>query len=241
MHIAFIRFSSLGDVVLQTSMVTWIKFHFPNTKVSFITSKEFSSLVEGHPHIDNVITIERKKGKEDFLQLKQLSNELRYKDVNLLVDLHNTLRAKVLRFLAYNIPALTVDKRGLFRKLLINLKMDFLSQLEPHVERTIKDLSFIFKKELCKEDVSKFLRESSPRKTLGLTSLPSSFTPLEQRVTKPYIAISPVASFETKRWPMSYVKELIDSIIKSDELNKYQIVLIAGPNDKYCNEIVEES
>ena len=52
MNIVIIRFSSMGDVLLQTSFVRWLKLNIPQSKVFYITSKEFVGLLDNNPDID---------------------------------------------------------------------------------------------------------------------------------------------------------------------------------------------
>jgi heptosyltransferase-2 len=251
MHIVLIRFSSLGDIILQSPILGWLKSHYPKCTITFITSQEFSSLVKGHPYIDNVHTIERKKGMDDIKQLKlvanYISNEL---GPDLIIDLHNTLRAKIIRLFCFKIPAIVVDKRSFLRTLLIRFKLDFLKKLESHHERIINDFKFIFKKDFDSNKVIQFNSEQTQNNKIGLTTIPKSFVNesvkegLKQEFSKfmdeEFIAISPIASFAPKRWPMDYVTSLIHLILEDNNLNKLKIIIVAGPNDTYCDEINSE-
>ena len=61
-HICLIRYSSMGDVILQTSLVAALKESYGDKlKITFITSKEFKTLLDDHPLIDEVIAFDRSK------------------------------------------------------------------------------------------------------------------------------------------------------------------------------------
>ncbi|MAX67827.1 MAG: glycosyltransferase family 9 protein [Bacteriovoracaceae bacterium] len=236
MHIVIVRFSSLGDIVLQTPLISWLKYSYPTCKISFVTSSSFAPVLEGHPHIDQILTIDRKRGVEDIKQLWMLSCQLRKdKSLSLLIDLHNTLRAKVIRFFCYQIPSLVVDKRSFRRFLLIKFKIDLLKNLESHHERVINDFKFLFKKSLEAKEVEVNNQNTSQRQTIGLTSLKGSFLTLEPIIQGKYIVISPVASFASKRWPLESYKDLVKKILNDKDLNHYKVVLVGGPADDYCD------
>lgn len=240
MHIVLIRFSSLGDVILQSPLIAWIKSQFPKSKITFITSREFRPLVSGHEYIDEVITIERLKGFEDIKQIHNLAKNIKELKPDLIIDLHGTLRAKLIHLFSFNTPFIRTDKRSILRFILIRLKLDFLKNMESHHERVINDFKFIFKRDFDIDRTIQFNINQTKNPLIGLTTLPQSFSSVKSLVDGEYIAISPIASFESKRWPMQYVRDLINLILKDDELSKYKIVIVAGPADTYCDEIFNE-
>ena len=56
-NILVIRFKRIGDAILSLPLCHSLKLTFPNSKVDFVLYEEVSPLFEGHPYIDNVITI----------------------------------------------------------------------------------------------------------------------------------------------------------------------------------------
>jgi ADP-heptose:LPS heptosyltransferase len=60
-----IRFSSMGDVVLQTATINWLRsLYGQNLRLSFVTSQEFASLMEGHPGLNHLLTFNRRGGEK---------------------------------------------------------------------------------------------------------------------------------------------------------------------------------
>ncbi len=240
MHFVLIRFSSLGDIILQTPLLSYLKYHFPSCKISFVTLNEYKSLLLDHPYVDEVITHSRQRGLEDIKSLRALAkNQLEAAGVDVIIDLHNTMRGKILRFFAASIPSLVVDKRPWPRKLLVWLKIDLLKRQESHHSRMINDFAFIFGKKFDRSELEQFNREQTGLAELGLTTVPASFTKVPKKIAGDYIVISPVASFAPKRWPMSRVRELIQKILMDKDLVNYSVVIVAGPGDTYIEEIFE--
>jgi ADP-heptose:LPS heptosyltransferase len=224
-HIVLIRFSSLGDVLLQTSVVSWLRHKLgPSTKITFVTSEEFKNLVSPHPWISKVFCLNRKGG---FKALWKLRNDLRVlhksEPIDLVFDLHGSTRSWILRSLLF-LPSLVVHKRRLSRWLLVKMPwakklwLSFIDQ-RPHVIRLEEEWCGFFPKVAWKPET--FLPHGEAVK------LPRS----------PYIVFSPVASFAPKRYPLAQFREILNLVLNDPELSSFEIVVVGGPQDQYCEEL----
>lgn len=223
----------MGDVVLQTATVNWLRSLFGEAlRITFVTSEEFKTLIEDHPGIDGVVTFNRRGGEKwkDFLRvLDQLDGE---HPIDLILDLHATLRSFKLRLSLWTIPALTVDKRRWERFLLtkiksVRLKRVFKSKifgLEPQVERIIKDFDSLFGGTQGVRKVQEY-RKGPHKELTSLGNLP------EYPLQRPYIVLSPSASFFYKRWPLKYYVELARKILNGTH---FHVVVLAGKDDTFC-------
>ncbi len=233
MHILLVRFSSMGDVVLQTATVNWLRSLFgAELKLSFATSREFASLLTSHPGIDNVISFDR-RGEEGFDGfLTKLRKMHKFERFDLIIDLHATLRSLRLRTFFWRVPALTVDKRRIERFLLTKVKSVTFRKLfrhrslgmEPQVERILKDLETIFGDTIARRRTEDY-RKGPNRE---LTSLPK---PQAFPLPGPYIVLAPSASFLYKRWPVTSFVKLARELL---EATGHHVVVLAGPDDKFC-------
>lgn len=237
MHILLVRFSSMGDVVLQTATINWLRALLgKEARFSFVTSSEFASLLDTHPEVKNVISFNRRKG-EKWNELVNKINDLDNKDpIDLIIDLHATLRSFRLKLSFWNIPAITVDKRRWERFFLTKIKSVKIKRMFPmetQVERIIKDFEGIF------HDSRGIRRTIDYRK--GPHAEMTSLAPLpEYPIGGPYVVIAPSASFFFKRWPVKYFVELTKKLLAE---TSYHYVVLAGPDDKFCeafNEIQHE-
>lgn len=235
MHILLVRFSSMGDVVLQTATINWLRALLgPELKISFVTSIEFVPLIDRHPQLFKVISYDRKNKQswKDFIQ--KIKSIHRQDSIDLILDLHGTLRSWRLKCSLWFIPSITVDKRRWERFLLTKIKSIALKKLfslkffglKPQVERILEDFAGIFS-------------DSKPiRRTIEFRSGPhqemTSLEPEQKYNTtfaKPYVVIAPSASFDAKRWPVSSFVEVAKSLIDKTELD---VVILAGPGDDFC-------
>lgn len=233
MHILLVRFSSMGDVVLQTATINWLRSLLgQEANFSFVTSKEFSSLLDTHPEVNTVISFDR-RGGESWKDLTKKIDELDEKmPIDLILDLHATLRSLRLKLSYWTIPSLTVDKRRWERFLLTKIKSVGLKRifnnklfgLEPQVERILKDFEGVFGDSRSKRRTVDY-RKGPHEELTSLAALPV------YPIAGPYVVLAPSASFLYKRWPVERFVALGRLILDQTDLH---VVILAGPDDKFC-------
>lgn len=214
MHFVLTRFSSLGDVVIQTAFANCLKINYPNCYITFVTLKSFAGLLEGQESIDKVVGYE--KHNNDFKSLKNLRTEIdNNKKIDFIIDLHGTTRSFIFKFMNSDIPCLNLDKRRLERFLFIKVKLNLLKKTDSHQIRIQSDLKSLFKSS-APTSIANFSKDDNSIKD---------------------IIIAPIASFAPKRWPIKNFKVLIKLILDSDRLKDYRVVIVAGPDDDYVDEL----
>ena len=91
-RIAVLRLSSLGDVILTLPVVRALGAAFPEARLSYWTKEEYAGVVCFEPAIHHVRVLEREARKIE--DLVSMSAEL--EDCDLVVDLHGSLRTRLL-------------------------------------------------------------------------------------------------------------------------------------------------
>ena len=229
-----IRFSSMGDVVLQTATINWLRsLYGQNLRLSFVTSQEFASLMEGHPGLNHLLTFNRRGGEKWAQFIKKIDSLNETHPIDLILDLHGTLRSFRLRMNFWTTPSLAVDKRRWERFFLTKLKGVWFKRLisekifglENQVERIIKDLEHLFQDRRGVRRTKEFVHGSHEEMT-NLVSLP------EYKLEGDYLVLAPSASFLSKRWPIDSYVGLADILLKQYSL---KVVILAGPEDKFCD------
>ncbi len=216
MKFLIVRFSSFGDIVQALPSVNSIHTTHPKAEIHWLTRKDFSDLVDGHPHIHKVMTFDKKSGLVSYIQLLRSLSSEHYTHI---YDAHNNLRSWILRIYAWIFwknPQFIVRsknrwKRFLFFKLRRPVfKMPFrgaLSYLEPLKNWNISD---------------------------RIIPPPHLFVPtLATALPETYIALAPSAAWPNKRWPLDHWKTLIRI------LSTHKIVVLGGPEDYFCSELQE--
>ena len=60
LKILFIRFSSIGDIILTTPIVRCVKLQV-DAQVHFLTKKKYNSLIENNKYIDKIYLLDKTK------------------------------------------------------------------------------------------------------------------------------------------------------------------------------------
>ncbi|MBL7665327.1 MAG: glycosyltransferase family 9 protein [Bacteriovoracaceae bacterium] len=247
-RILIIRLSSMGDVILQTSLVELLKEqHGDKVEVTFLTSKEFESLLTGHPHINQVLTFDRKMQKTKAL-IEIVNSEHKKKNFDLIIDLHNTLRSTIIRWRFFYIPSLAVDKRRLERILItkfkINLLKPFHGKAQVQLERILFDFSGILHLNYHRHRLSSYIdREvnyANPDEA-PISSTAYSYTkkdviynPEQKWQKKQYICLLPSSAHANKRWPEEHFISFTKIFLNSSEGKNKKVLILAGKEDTFC-------
>jgi ADP-heptose:LPS heptosyltransferase len=242
MHILLIRFSSMGDVVLQSATINWLRSLLGNSlRLTFVTSQEFATLIDSHPGLDEVITFNRRGGETWKHLIQKIDHADKMNPIDLIIDLHGTLRSFRLRMSYWTTPCLVADKRRWERFLLTKLKGVWPKRLissqffglENQVERVINDFESLFQDSRGVRATKEF-RKGPHHEMTNLAFMPDA------NIGDDYIVLAPSASFAPKRWPIRSFLELAKKIIDSTD---FKVVILAGPEDKFCevfNELKSE-
>ena len=117
-----IRFSSVGDIVLSSLLVRTLRHRFPHIHIDFLLKSEYADLVRYNPHINRVIEFPSGGSFGDLSRMRQAIRNERY---DLIVDIHDSIRSRLLSFGMSR--TVRMDKRKFARWLLVTLKRDLYS------------------------------------------------------------------------------------------------------------------
>jgi heptosyltransferase-1 len=96
--IAIVRLSALGDIVNTALVLQFIHQHYPNAKIEWITEALFAPLLENHPLLSRVHTINLKRLKKEkkLSLLKETIAQLRsLGDFDIIIDMQGLLKSAV--------------------------------------------------------------------------------------------------------------------------------------------------
>lgn len=234
MHLLLVRFSSLGDIVLQSSFISFLKFSNPKIKISFLTSKGMDSLLKEHRDVDFVYAYKKERGIKDLFSLKIFVENINKENkIDFIIDLHGTTRSSLLRLLTPFIPSIVIDKRRIERHFLIHCGFKLMKYTRTIHSRNIHDLLGCLSLNKNLDEYEKWVKSSYDNSKLKY-STPLRSLGYQQDKT---IIIAPVASFAPKRWSILNYKELILKILADEKFKDYQIINLAGADDHFCNEL----
>ncbi len=210
--ILVIRFSSIGDVVLTTPVVRNLKTQLPNAEIHYLTKKSFEPLVRSNPYID----------KQHFLEnsLSKVIKELRREKFDLVIDLHNNLRTRIIK-IRLGVKSTTFNKLNWEKWLLVNLKINKLPNR--HIVERYMDTVTPIGIKMDTLGLDYFIPEAD--------EVPKEWLPETHQ--KEYVAYAIGAQHGTKKLPLNKMIELCDKVNKP-------IILLGGSNDAPVAEEIEK-
>ncbi len=186
--ILVIRFSSLGDIVLSSSFIKFIKKKFPDYRFFFLTKKLYKDIFQFFPVDLELLFL------EDFCSLRELAKFIDNNKFDYIFDIHNNLRTNLLKFFVKQ-KIYSYKKKHLYRKYKIMFhkkKVDFyVYQQYFSVFRDYENIDY-------------------PKLELK-RNIPFE---LDKNVIK--IGIHPGASNLTKMWNIENLVSLINLLIEKD-------------------------
>ncbi len=201
--ILFIRFSSIGDIVLTTPLIRCLKTQLPHVEIHYLTKKKFETVLAANPYIDCLHTIDEK--------VAEVIPLLRKENFDQIIDLHKNFRSYGVRLQLLK-PTSSFSKLNFKKWMLVHLKIDRLPKIHI-VDRYFKSLSkFSIKND--GEGLDYFIREDDQ---LSLTNLPEKYR-------NGFIGVVIGGMHFTKILPSVKLIELIKKIEKP-------VILLGGPED----------
>jgi ADP-heptose:LPS heptosyltransferase len=203
MKILVIRFSSIGDIVLTTPVVRCLKTQVENSQVHYVTKLQYKSILEHNPYIDKLFFLGER--------LSALAAELQQEKYDLVIDLHNNLRTRILKF-RLGVPAVSFNKLNVEKWLMVNLKINKLPAVHI-VDRYLQTAQRLgVKSDALGLDF--FIPEKD--------NVPLEWLPETHRVG--FVAYAIGGQHETKKLPVARMIELCKKINRP-------IVLLGGKED----------
>jgi len=99
-----IKPSSLGDVIHALPFLNAVKEHFPDSEIDWVISKNLRGILEGHPMIHKLITLNKDEWKSirnisrTAAEISALNRRLKSKHYDVVVDLQGLLRSGLIAF-----------------------------------------------------------------------------------------------------------------------------------------------
>ena len=204
MRLLFIRFSSIGDIVLTTPAIRCAKQQIPGVEIHFLTKRSMEDLVAANPYIDQCHYLES--------DVDATIDALKKIKFDYIIDLHHNLRTWKIKS-ALGVKAFCYHKLSLKKLLLAKLHINLLPTT--HVcERYIDSLKYF-----NVVNDGKGLDYFFPSKTsFSAANLPTSHQ-------AGFVAFVIGASYFNKKMP-------IDKWIQLAAKIKMPIVLIGGKEDE---------
>ena len=216
MNILIVKLSAIGDVVHTLPSLTALRFLYPHAHISWVVEESASDIITDHPHLDRVIISRRKSWIRDLKKKHSLREPL--SDMRSFVS---TVRDR-----KYD---LAIDFHGLFKSAII-IQLSRAGRKLGY--DSMQELSGLFYTEKIYEDMGKhavdryldFVRylggeEHNPEFIIQIgdenrQKIEDLLRSNRIDTEAPFVAINPVAFWETKLWQDDKFAHLADSIVE---------------------------
>jgi heptosyltransferase-2 len=211
--ILVVRFSSIGDLILTTPLLRALRSRYPAARIGFVVREDMADVLRHNPRINELITWRHGSS------LLQLARRLRQEPWTHRLDLHGSLRSRLLRHLVGG-EWHGYDKHRWRRRALIRSggrKGGFLGPVAERYFEAAAGLDVVpdggpaevFTSSADERAAADFLTETGLGRSRGL------------------VAIAPGAAHFTKRWPVEYWTSLTARLVERSD-----VVVLGGPGDR---------
>ncbi|MCP4459805.1 MAG: glycosyltransferase family 9 protein [Cytophagales bacterium] len=212
MKILILRFSSIGDIVLTTPVIRTVRTQQADVEIHYATKEAYASMLQENPYIDKTHVLER--------SLNNLVGELHGEHFDLIIDLHNNLRTRIIKS-RLGAKSYSFKKLNWEKWLYTTFKINKLPKIHI-VDRYMKTVESLGVK-MDNLGLDFFIPEKDE---MSLEWLPESHR-------DGFAALVVGAKFKTKQLPVNRMIELCDRINKP-------IVLLGGKEDEEIAAELEE-
>lgn len=240
--ILIIQTAFLGDVVLATPVIEQARILWPKAEIDFLLRKGNESLLEGHPHLRQVIIRNKAEGK--WKSLRKVLKAVRGEQYDLVINLHRFLSSGLIAGFSKGKVICGFDKNPLSWRY-HHKRPHIISETDPGVHEVERNLSLIepFGKgeQLQRsEKVGQDGGDTAHSEVFGEARMrlyPSKSDFEKVACKEPYVCIAPTSVWYSKQWPAEKWIQLIQAL--DPEL---KIFLLGAPSDrKACEAIAQKA
>lgn len=217
-HILIIRLSAMGDVAMTIPVIRALQQQHPDIKITVVSRPFFKPFFDTLSNI-TFFAIDLKNRHKGFLGLLRLFNDLKKENIEVVADLHNVLRSKIIRnlFALSGIKTAATNKGRSDKKALTRSKNKVFKPLKSMFERhcdTFRKLGFKLNLE----------NPTFP----GKVEISDKIVSIIDQNNNNYIGIAPFAQYNSKVYPIDLMQNVIVELAK----NTNNTILLFGGGEK---------
>src|SRR5690348_11166252 len=227
--VLLVRLRSIGDTVLATPSLFALKRFLPNVTVDILVEDWVAPLLDNHPHVDNVIVLER----GGFMTRARVARELRAANYDVVYNLHAGTTATFLT-------------RATGARHRIGFKSYQYAQLHNHQAPSPLSLwgqqkTHSVEQQLALLGWTGVPVTDRPRTVLGIS--PQAIASIDQRLAaigledRKIALIHPAAAFATKQWATENFARVAEHLAERG----FAPVAVAAPHEQVLLETLVES
>jgi ADP-heptose:LPS heptosyltransferase len=215
MRLLVIRLSSMGDVALTTPVIRAMRKHYPEDELVFLTREAFIPFFQSMAGV-TVFPADLQNRHSGITGLIRLVRDLnRHGSFDHVIDLHDVLRSKVIRFLFVirGVPFSVIRKGRKEKRLIISGRKKIM------LKHTVERYCDVFEKAGFPVVLEEGPWIIPPSETIAGTK---SLVPVDDGLL---VGVAPFAKHELKMWPEENMVTLLNMIWQN---RKVRFVLFGG-------------
>ncbi len=230
MNILIVKLSAIGDVIHTLPSLSALRKFYPEANITWAIEEDSSDIVKDHPYLNRVVISRRKRWMADLKRPRRISgtigeiksfiSTLRDYSYDLVIDFHGLFKSSLIVLLSGGKRKLGYDSMQELSGLFLNEKIH--EDMEKHaVDRYLDFLNHLGSDIVEKEFLIPVQEENRNRVKNILT-----INNIDKK--ERFVAVSPVAFWETKLWKDDKFADLCDRI--AEDL-KAKVVLTGNKSD----------
>lgn len=216
MNILIVKLSAIGDVIHTLPSLAALRRCYPQAHISWVVEEAASDLLADHPMLDRVLVSRRKRWMRDLREgrnrasavreIRGFLRALRERPYDLVIDFHGLFKSAVLVWLSGGKRRLGYDSLQEGSGLVLNEKIP--EDLGKHAVDRYLDLPRHLGCETQKPEFPIALQEAHFARIAALLAA------LPVDTSRGFVAVSPVAYWETKLWDEAKFAAVCDRIVR---------------------------
>ena len=205
-----------GDAILTLPFIQELKKQKPNYSIDVLCIPLTAEIFEASPYIDSVISIDKKGKQKSLFSFLRFIKELNARNYEIVYSPHRSLRSALIAL------SLSANSTYGFENSSLKFAFKYCVKYEPSAHEIRRNLEFI------DSDFSGEKWRILPEINVTKDTKKRVSDYLNETGINKFIAIAPGSVWETKKYPIEYLKKVIQHFLK----NEFQVVLIGGAEDK---------
>jgi heptosyltransferase I len=199
-NILIVKLSAIGDVIHTLPSLAELRRLYPDAHITWVIEEVAADLIKNHPYLDEVLVSRRKKWIKDIRglrfdpairEIKEYIKTLRQRRYDLVIDFHGLFKSSMMVFLSRSKRKLGYDSWQELSGLFLNEKIP--EDMNKHaVDRYLDFPRYLG----AKIDHAEFILPPDKEAQAKVKILLDKYH-LED---KKFIAVNPIALWETKLW-----------------------------------------
>jgi 3-deoxy-D-manno-octulosonic-acid transferase/heptosyltransferase-1 len=232
-NILIVKLSAIGDVIHTLPALASLRKLYPQAHITWVVEEAAADLILNHPQLNEVLVSRRKAWIKDiksgqfrkaFREIGRFIRDLRKRPYDLVIDFHGLFKSSIIVFLSGGKRKLGYDSLQELSGLFLTEKIP--EDMDKHAVDRYLDFPLYLG---AKKEKAEFILPSSGDAENKVKLLLANYGLDENN----YIAINPVAYWDTKLWDNEKFAKLADLIQEKLKIK----VIFTGSESKSIEEI----